>query len=464
METSILAKPATLTAKTSFFAIAASLLFALAGCSAELTEQDYITRAEAAWNEGDMKSMAIELKNALRLNPRNAEARYLLGQTYYMLGDAASSEKELLRARELGIPDNRVYPSLVRAVLLTANFEAIVKEYPVLDHLNEQSKATVLAARGMAQLNLAKLDEARTSFDAALELDPEEAFAMLGQAYLARILGDIKAATEWLNTAQELDRTNAESWSMRGDLEEAAGNREAAEAAYGKAIDLSPSPDIYLLQRALLRIDMGNLPAARQDIARLSPQQAGKFYAQGLIQLKVKDYLKAQASFEQSLRKSEIYPPAQYYLGLTHVLLGNEEQAVSNIRRFLSQVPESTIAAMLLTKLEIRQGDMASAQALMDPIFMENPEKPEALDLMAGLELMQGHSSVAISRYRALVAQSPGSAATRSNLGLAMILGGNILPKAERNWRKQLPWRRRTKNSTLSSSWHKYRLGQIKGP
>jgi putative PEP-CTERM system TPR-repeat lipoprotein len=426
MENGIFAPSAILNSKKLLLSVTVAALCTLAACSEEMTEADHLTRAEAAFNQGDVASMAIELKNALRLNPNNGEARYLLGQTYYNIGDGPSAEKELRRALELGIAKERIHVTLARAVLLNGEFRDLLREFPVEESMSTEDQAALLAIRGMAHLNLAELEAATESFDRANEIDPKEPLAALGHAHIARTLGDNEKAIEWLNISQESDNRDPEAWSLRGDLELAAGNRDAAEEAYSKAIENSPFPVKYLLQRSLLHIDNGDYGKARQDISRMPGRLPGRHYALALIQLKSKDYLKAQAAFELALSKNEEYAPAQYYLGLTHVMLGNDGQAASWIRRFLIQVPESVPAATLLAKLEVRQGNLASAQALLDPIFSENPEAPEAMDLMAGLELMQGQNREALSRYRALLAKNPGSANTHSKVGLAMILSGQV--------------------------------------
>tara|TARA_R110000823_G_scaffold210224_14_gene340584 strand:- start:15448 stop:18258 length:2811 start_codon:yes stop_codon:yes gene_type:complete len=398
----------------------------LVACSEELSDEEYVMRAEAALKSGDLKTTAIELKNALRSNPLNARARLLLGETYYTLGDGASSEKELRRAREMGIGEREVFIPLARAVLLAGEHERLLEEFPDDPGLPDEERATLLALHGLSHLYLADLMSARSAFDAALAINPEEVDALLGQAYVDKGLGDYAAAREWLVKAMAQNDKRAEGWSLLGELEEMAGERESALEAFGKAIKHSPRPDKYRLQRALLNIDMRNYAAAHEDIRWLPAQLPGKHYARGLIELQQEDLLKAQTSFEQALSKYEDYPPAQYYLGLTHILLGNDEQALSYLRQFLAQVPESVAAANLLAKLQIRKGDLAAAEALLDPIFQKNPEDAETLDMMAGLELIQGNNEQALETYRRLLAQNPESANARSKLGLALIVGGNI--------------------------------------
>ena len=79
----------------------ASLIAAggLAGCGkTNFTDIEHIARAKDFQGKGDLTASVIELKGALKKNPGNAEARWLLRQIYVDLENGAAAEKELERA------------------------------------------------------------------------------------------------------------------------------------------------------------------------------------------------------------------------------------------------------------------------------------------------------------------------------------------------------------------------------
>ena len=78
--------------------------FTLFSCDAQVDDQQVVSVAREHYDQNQLRAAVIELKNALQVNPANAEARYLLGEIHFEVGDAASAEKEYKRAIERCIP------------------------------------------------------------------------------------------------------------------------------------------------------------------------------------------------------------------------------------------------------------------------------------------------------------------------------------------------------------------------
>ncbi len=65
------------------------LLVALSACE-DPSAEEFIRRAEAYRQEGNVAASIIELKNALQKEPRNARARFLLGRSYLAVRNFAA--------------------------------------------------------------------------------------------------------------------------------------------------------------------------------------------------------------------------------------------------------------------------------------------------------------------------------------------------------------------------------------
>ena len=82
-------------------AISIAVVLPLSGCdeAAKESAESYIAQAREYRDAGDPRSGIIQLKNAIRDYPENAEARALLGRIYLEIGNSPSASKELQRAR-----------------------------------------------------------------------------------------------------------------------------------------------------------------------------------------------------------------------------------------------------------------------------------------------------------------------------------------------------------------------------
>jgi hypothetical protein len=78
--------------------VAASLgLWPLAGHST-----DYMAKARNALQKLDLKTAQIELRNAVRADPQNARARFLLARVQLQLGDPVAAEEQARQAQVRG--------------------------------------------------------------------------------------------------------------------------------------------------------------------------------------------------------------------------------------------------------------------------------------------------------------------------------------------------------------------------
>jgi cytochrome c-type biogenesis protein CcmH/NrfG len=146
----------------------------LSGCGETLTDAEYLARARDYQEKGEINSSTIELKNALKVNLDNIEARWMLGNIYLDSGKGPAAEKELTRAMELGMAPEAVVVPLASALLLQNKFQEVLDlevDYAALD---SRVVATVWALQGHAYLGLNELEEAVNAYEKAQNLNSGE--------------------------------------------------------------------------------------------------------------------------------------------------------------------------------------------------------------------------------------------------------------------------------------------------
>jgi len=412
--------------------ISALLALLLVGCDglfSDVSDAEYVSRAQTFLDEGKLKSASIELKNALAKNSDNAQARWLLGRLYVEIGNGLAAEKELNKARNLGVNDDSVMPLLLRAMLLQGD-NASVLEQDINSVTSNNIVAELMASRGLAYAFQKKLDKAGHELDAALLKEPDLPYVLTARARLSVINNNPAEARNYLEKALAQNNTYAPAWSLIAGLTPVKEGAEKAIDAYTKAINNRFNNADDLVKRSLLYIQLKRFEDAQNDLSMLEarfPQRIDAAYVQGVLYYLQKQLPEAQASFELVLNNNNNEMRTVFYLGATHFLQGNYEQAKDYLSRCVAAVPNYIPARMLLAQIKLRDREFAAAEALVRPVVKSKPENVPALNILANALIKQGDTSEAVEILEKLVKLQPNTAEPRTRLGVG------LLEKGEKN-------------------------------
>ena len=108
---------------TLLLGIGLAVLLALAGCSSkEDKKQSHLTQGKEYFDKGEFKSAKIELKNAIQIDPKFAQAYMLLAETSLKLGEAQEAFRAYSAVAELD-------PANTEAQLKLATFLLLAQKY-----------------------------------------------------------------------------------------------------------------------------------------------------------------------------------------------------------------------------------------------------------------------------------------------------------------------------------------------
>ncbi len=188
-----------------------------------------------------------------------------------------------------------------------------------------------------------------TELETAYKLDPNSISTNTFLAFYWERQQEPDKALPYLQTAIRLDPENPNLQVELGNLIVLQGDLPAAQAAYQKAIDLSPDSPIYwrVLAEFALKNDVQvrelGLPAARQAVT-LAPDDPIGLDLLGQIFLRLGDQDSAQRFFRRALETSPQYLPVHLHLGMSYLLQGNLEAGRQELELVLSQSPDSLSA------------------------------------------------------------------------------------------------------------------------
>ena len=354
-------------AKYSLFLV---LLIQL-GCSSERDPDAALAMAREAFDNKNYAVMEIELKNVLRAQPDNAEARFLLAEANLEFARGLAAEVQLDKARNLGLEPARLIAPYLRAWMYQKKYDQVLDSEKAggitadIAANDAALQSEVQAITGIALLAKQRLEEAQERFKKAIALDGANAVALTGSAQLAYKQEDNTLGDQRLAEALEKAPDYAPAWSLAGDVRRVNKDLEGSIEAYSQAIKLRPSNADDRLARGLIYLGMKDRDGAKKDINALIksgyrvPHAA---YLSGVLGTIDGDIGLAKDHFESVVAKNPQYMKAVCYLGLTLAATESFERAEANLERCVATYPGAAFTRRAYTLVLTAQGNIAAAK------------------------------------------------------------------------------------------------------
>lgn len=376
-----------------------AMLVALGACE-KYDAAEYVRRARDYREKGDISASIIELKNALQQEPGNARARFLLGQNYLTTGDIAGAEKELLRARDYGMPVDELAEPLAEVWISRRQFKKVLTEIQVPETASAAVKATLAIARGRAYRALGDLGGAKQEFDRALAQGPKHPVALVGLARIAMRLGDRVEIDESVARAFEAAPQDLNVLALKGDHDFLRGDYVSAEVRYQAVVTARPGSIVVRVALARAQILLGKTDSARGHLdlvlarAKAYPNAS---YLRASLALEAKDYERARLYSEQVLLTKPNHVPSLLIAGAANYLLNRLEQADRHLARVLARNPEHRLARQLHADTRFRIDRARDGQAASAPLLDDSLDPRELVTLVdpearAGAEIAAGRA------------------------------------------------------------------------
>ena len=391
------------------------------------SEAEYLKLGTEEFAANRLPAAVTALTHALEQNPRNDTARLLLARAYLGMNDGAAAERELKQLQPTPVSPSTYTVYLAQALLQQGKYSQLL-ELRSSQLPRGQLLAELLALRSQAYLQQGDLTAAQQELDTAMEVAPEETLVQLSLVRLRLAQRQLQAAAELLQKILTESPEEAEAWSLEGELAFRQGDLQAAEEAYNKAIQYRYSGDtVDLINRALVRIQRGDLTAAEEDIAAARErlrEHPGVLFAEGLMRCYKADYAEAWSRLEQALALDPNYLPAYFYAGLVDYALGQWQLAEKNLTHYLQALPHAVQAALLLAGGQLLQGNFAAAEVTLQGFLAQNPKEAEALEWLGYIYLAQDKLPAGVEQLQLAAERRPDAALLHARLGLAQWLLG----------------------------------------
>lgn len=393
---------------------------------------------------GDLNCAVEAFKQALRLEPRLAEAHFDLGLVRQSQHQPAAAISEFRLALQYD-------PALLEAhcavgSLLTDPAQAEA-EYSKALASNPQM---VCALDGMAQalVKERRYDAALEDWRRALRIQPDAPDMQLalataayksakareaeGQPALdgATVADAIRILTDLLKSHPDL---TAAYFTLGNIYANERRDREAADE-YQQVIRLNPKDTVALAADVRALIDASAYSEAldpAREYVRREPNDPSGHVMLGTIYQQLGDYAKAEPELEVGATKAPDDFEARYQLGLVLARMGKPEQALPHLQKAVALKPSDRSAQYQLVAVLRSLGQGQQATQMVGELRKE--QNQESLNSQLASEgtkandlLQAGKPGDAAQIYRHMLEEKPDSAWTAYNLALALEATGDM--------------------------------------
>jgi putative PEP-CTERM system TPR-repeat lipoprotein len=401
----------------------------VAACGGEDSPERLTASAKQYFAKRDYAAAVIQLKNALRQTPQNAELRYLLGAALLERRDPSSAEKELRRALELNYPAERVYAPLARALIETGQIEKVVQELADKTSADLDEAASLATSLGRAYLALGRPNEARDAFAGALTTKPDYAPAELGEARLLASEGKFSDAAQRVEEVLAKSPVHADALFLKGELLVAQGNGDAAIPVFEQAADANPSdiaPRRALISLLIDKRDFTQAAAHLERAKRAAKGDPRVDFLEALLALREGKPALAREAILRVLKNAPDHVPSLVLAGAVEYQAGAFVAAEDYLRKSLDRAPRQTYARRLLVGTYLRLGQGDRALDTLQPLLAQAPDDPVNMRLAAEVHLANGDLNAAALAVERLASGDAQAVAVRTRLAQMRFAAGEV--------------------------------------
>ncbi|MGE0222903.1 MAG: XrtA/PEP-CTERM system TPR-repeat protein PrsT [Acetobacteraceae bacterium] len=315
---------------------------------------DYLSSARAAMKKGDLKTAQIELRNAIRNDPQNAEAHYWLGRVSLELGDPVAAERSAFAARERGYDAAQVVPLIAQSLLTQNKFEQLLEALKP-EGRNPALDAAILVARGYALIGLKRPDDAQQAFAEAERVAPNAVEPLLAGARLAVARADLAAAQAKIDRALAAQPKSVEALLAKSQLLRLKSDTAGAMSVLDELIADQPGVMQARLDRASLALAMGRNDVAKLDIEtvlKATPGNVQGIYLRAVMAAQARNFKAADADLDRIAAYVSRIQRAYYLQAVVKEQLGQFEQAEEAARKYLARAPNDLAAYKVLARIQ----------------------------------------------------------------------------------------------------------------
>ena len=413
---------------------AATVLAAAAGIGAwvVLFRPSPIQRIEAFEAAGDLRSAQVELRNALRTAPNDAQLHLRMAQLQMKLADPIAAQKEFRLAGTLGADRWAVVPQLGEAMLAQGLYDETLAQVPPRGPTAEIAGRNLLL-RAVAQIGLKDLKSAQETLDAARSFAPGRVEIALMEARLAAARNDLAQTNAKIDEVLRQDPKQIDALIMKERLLSAAGRAPEALAMAERAVQSAPWSAMARMNRAADLMNAGQDATAQADVDRVlevQPRFTEAIYLNAVLMSRHDRLTDAAAELQKVEPFALRLPQILFTQAVVAMRLGRMQAAAEAARRYNTLVPSDQAGIRLLAQTELDAKRPGTALQIIQKAVTAGQTDAATMDLLGRILSSMGEEPAALNAFSRAAEGAPDDAAILQHLGATQMRQGDAVGAA----------------------------------
>ncbi|GLX82082.1 XrtA/PEP-CTERM system TPR-repeat protein PrsT [Thalassotalea eurytherma] len=343
-------------------------------CSQQKSVEEQLSEAQTYYNNSDYPATVITLKNLLQSSPDSAQARLLLGKTYWQQNNVIAAKKELDLAKQAELESEELVILLAKVALLEGEQDQAIALLDDEAFLQNNTQIESLIIREQVALEKKDIAQAKQYLIQAQSIDSEHYEVLMGEVLLLARTQTPDLALEKLNQYAQAKELDKRALNLKAQLEMYTQDYNAAALTFSKLYSQYPQELNYGILQSESLMKAQKYEDASSVIASLSKSyidHPAVLLQEAKLAIQQKDFEIAKDKSSQVLNMTE-NQTAQVILGLSHFYLGNFQDAYYQLSPLAEATPAEHMLHKVLAITQLELGYTKDVLETMENISVEN--------------------------------------------------------------------------------------------